>query len=94
MRVIEKEMLSAIRERKQRNLGNTIVSIYGDMFSVSLHGNTIARGHYHNGLPIVTLITCCGWWTNTTASRLRALGYVGKRNDMPYTTQSNVNYSL
>jgi hypothetical protein len=74
MRKIEKQMLHAISTRKSWQGGNTTVSIRDDnSVSVFLHGNHIADV-WSLGFISVNKYTLSKWATNTTKSRLRALG--------------------
>jgi hypothetical protein len=74
MRKIEQQMLNAISTRKSWQGGNTTVSIRDDnSVSVFLHGNHIADV-WALGFVSVNTDTLARWSTNTTKSRLRALG--------------------
>lgn len=73
MRVIEKKMIEAINEGKNFTLDNTHVKIDANTAHVFLHGNHIASV-VNGGTPIVNLDTLRRYPTNTTKSRLRALG--------------------
>ena len=69
MRQIEKMMLSAVNNKRNFRLSNTEVYNKQNGVFVFLHGNLIfaridGKDYYSNA----------GWNTNTTASRLRALG--------------------
>ena len=70
MRKIEKEMQSAIANRKNWSKSNTSVSVdnEGTTF-VTLHGNLIAQ-IFNNG---DMKLSSCGWQTVTTKSRLNAI---------------------
>jgi hypothetical protein len=79
MRKIEQKMVSAIMNRKSWQGGNTTVSIRDDnSVSVFLHGNHIADFGTIVGCNrdylVVNTDTLRRWSTNTTKSRLRALG--------------------
>jgi hypothetical protein len=75
MRKIEQQMIAAIHTRKSWQGGNTTVSNIDDVNSaVYLHGNHIADVNSRNGLVMVNTYTLRQWATNTTKSRLRALG--------------------
>jgi hypothetical protein len=75
MRKIEQQMIAAIHTRKSWQGGNTMVSNIDDVNSaVYLHGNHIADVNSRNGLVMVNTYTLRQWATNTTKSRLRALG--------------------
>lgn len=76
MRTIEKNMLNAIRERKNWRCNNTSVEVekFGNLPAcvvVRLHGNIIYIKNTETGEKRFTL---AGWNSNTTRSRLRALG--------------------
>ena len=76
MRKIEKEMIAAVKDRRNWKSGNTEVFVtqLGDT-AVKLHGSTIAVFmHGIDGHPCNTAWQ--KWPTRTTASRLRALGFV------------------
>ena len=75
MRVIEKEMLEAIKYGRNWSKDNTRVEPVqttggADVF---LHGHHIATVQ-RNGLTLVVTKTLLNWPTRTTMSRLRALG--------------------
>lgn len=73
MRKIESDMLDAIKAGKAVTLANTSVyPVVGGM-EVSLHCNPIAKVDEY-GTVKVNLYTLRNWLTNTTKSRLRALG--------------------
>jgi hypothetical protein len=72
MRVIEKQLLQALNERKNANLGNTMVIMAdeGNTMLVRLHGNLIASIN----LPTNKVkVSNCGWLTNVTKSRLNVV---------------------
>lgn len=71
MRLVEKQMLDAIRNRKDFCSGNTMVSVNGFLVFVYLHGNCIFGMNYKTH---VKAYNSCGWRTPTTKSRLNALG--------------------
>lgn len=83
MRVIEREMLSAIRNRRDWKKANTEVRIIGEtddcpIAKVYLHNNHIATYYYgsdyHDDHRVrVNKYTLYHWPTPTTKSRLRAL---------------------
>lgn len=87
MRKIEEAMCSAVKERRYWKSGNTEVNVRLDYYGcehveVRLHGNMIWR---YNGAEDSTSFTLAGWDTNTTCSRLRALGVgVTHVNYIPY----------
>lgn len=69
MRQIEKNMLAAVKGRYNFRCGNTEVIVNDNEITVKLHGNIICkekegRRYFQN----------CGWSTQTTRSRLNALG--------------------
>ena len=73
MRKIEEQMIKAVKSGKACSLGNTqVYPIVGGM-EVSLHCNPIAKVDEY-GTVKVDLYTLRNWPTNTTKSRLRALG--------------------
>lgn len=71
MRLVEKQMLEAIRNHNDFYCGNTQVSINGMFALVYLHGNLIFGMNYETH---VKAYNSCGWHTPTTKSRLNALG--------------------
>ena len=79
MRTIEKEMLQAIKNRKNWGKSNTMVSIdtnntkYGDRAEVFLFGNHIGDYWYQTGNFETNIRTLLDWPSVTTISRLRAL---------------------
>lgn len=76
MRKIEKEMLAAVRERRNWSSGNTSVNVVDNVVRVHLHGNHI----YSDNMGCKSF-TLAGWVSNTTISRLRALGVDVYRKD-------------
>jgi hypothetical protein len=75
MRKIEKQMVSAILNRKSWQSDNTAVTIRNESsMSVFLHGNHIADIDCPTGFVLVNQDTLRRWSTPTTKSRLRALG--------------------
>ncbi len=78
MRKIEAKMVAAIKAGKPFTKDNTTVVIAGRYYSVLLFGNWIARGVIGN---VPGYINLCGWASNTTMSRLRALGLPICRKD-------------
>lgn len=74
MRKIEALMLQALKSGQSWSQDNT--SVYPDG-SVYLHGNRIAHREQTNtgSELVVDLDTLRRWPTNTTRSRLRALGF-------------------
>jgi hypothetical protein len=75
MRKIEKQMVDAINRRIDFSSANTLVIKIDDVNSaIYLHGNHIADVNSHNGFVMVNTDTLRRWSTNTTKSRLRALG--------------------
>lgn len=71
MRKIEEQMIQAIKERKDFSKSNTKVIVYKNTAKVFLHGNLIAVYSYRSNK---TMYSSAGWQTNTTKSRLNALG--------------------
>lgn len=80
MRKIEAEMVAAIKTGRNFTKDNTTVTIHdgGRFYSVFLFGNKIAKGVVGN---IPGYFNLCGWASNTTMSRLRALGIPVSRKD-------------
>jgi hypothetical protein len=75
MRKIEKDMMDAINNCRTWHGANTSVSSIDDVnCAVFLHGNHIADVNSRTGLVMVNKYTLAKWPTNTTKSRLRALG--------------------
>ena len=72
MRVIEKKMIDAIQQGRNFTLDNTHVKIDANTAHVFLHGNHIAS--VVNDIIMVNVDTLRSFPTNTTKSRLRALG--------------------
>lgn len=71
MRIIEQEMLEAIRLRRNWRKSNTqvIMECGGAVTTVYLHGNLIAVMHINGGL----WLSSQSWRTRTTKSRLNAI---------------------
>jgi hypothetical protein len=69
MRKIENEMVWALRSGRNFHNSNTDVVCENGKKVVFLHGNDIYKEE--NGKRFFSF---CGWDTNTTRSRLRALG--------------------
>lgn len=75
MRKIEKDMIRAIENGQNKVLGNTYVNPVIGGIQVWLHGNHIATvDHSYGGSVTVNKETLRKYPTNTTKSRLRALG--------------------
>ncbi len=72
MRVIEKQLLNAINERKNVTLGNTRVFVTdnGSCMLIRLHGYLIAK---INLSTKEVSVSNCGWFTNVTKSRLNVV---------------------
>lgn len=70
MRQIEKEMISAIKEGRNWSKSNTAVYKSNGCVCVHLHGNNIARIHPDGRREFSN----AGWRSNTTKSRLNAMG--------------------
>ena len=84
MRKIEKAMCAAVKERRNWQSGNTRVEVKdgGNLVKVYLWDNLIYTECLEDGVKRFTL---AGWNTNTTRSRLNALGVgVTQRNWLPY----------
>ena len=71
MRKLEQEMINAVRNNKNFRSSNTDVIIDGHIVKVYLHNNLIFAKNKRNGK---VMYSNCGWETNTTKSRLNALG--------------------
>jgi hypothetical protein len=86
MRKIEKLMNDAIHSQKRWSLQNTIVSPIDDVnVAVYLHGHEIAIVNTYNGFTMTNIDTLRRYPTNTTKSRLRALGVsVSTRKGVTY----------
>jgi hypothetical protein len=86
MRKIEKQMVAAIQNRATWRLDNTSISPIDDVNSaVYLHGHEIALVNQRSGLIMVNENTLKAYPTNTTKSRLRALGVdVATRKGVTY----------
>ena len=83
MRKIEQQTIEAIKARKNWRCGNMAVyyisaaesgNPHGGRCEVYLHGNHIADFWNESGQLEVNTRTLRQWGTNTTLSRLRALG--------------------
>lgn len=72
MRLIEHEMLNAIRTGKDWYKDNTSVEHANGLAIVRLHGNRIATIHARR-LVVIDELTLRQWPTPTTKSRLRAM---------------------
>lgn len=90
MRQIEKQMVASIKARKNFKSGNTEVTITRNEYlrtctaMVYLHGNLISKISFGPD-NVVAQFTMAGWNTNTTRSRLNALGVgVSQCNWAPY----------
>ena len=90
MRQIEKQMVAAIKARKNFKSGNTEVMMTRNEYlgtctaMVYLHANLIAKISFGQD-NVVAQFTMAGWNTNTTRSRLNALSVgVSQRNWSPY----------
>jgi hypothetical protein len=86
MRKIENEMIKAIHSQKRWSMTNTIVSpIDNTNVAVYLHGHEIAIVNTYNGFTMTNVDTLRRYPTNTTKSRLRALGVnVATRKGITY----------
>lgn len=85
MRVIEKKMLEAINNLKYFSNSNTMVKTYNGYSDIYLHGHHIAEYDNSTNKVKVNVDTLRNWPTNTTKSRLRALG-------VNVTTKKGVTY--
>jgi len=72
MRVIERQMIQAIIERKNFKKANTEVIKDGNFMYIYLHDNLIAKYGLNDNWGQL-FISHCNWLTNTTKSRLNAL---------------------
>ena len=72
MRVIERQMIQAIIQRKNFKKANTEVIKDGDFMYIYLHDNLIAKYGLNDNWGQL-FISHCNWLTNTTKSRLNAL---------------------
>jgi len=86
MRKIEQKMKDAIHHHIRWSLDNTIVSPLDDItIAVYLHGHEIALINQRNGFVMTNMDTLRRYPTNTTKSRLRALGVdVSTRKGVTY----------
>jgi hypothetical protein len=86
MRKIEKQMTAAVQNLAKWRLDNTSVSPIDDVnCAVYLHGHEIALINQRTGLVMVNENTLKAYPTNTTKSRLRALGVdVATRKGVTY----------
>jgi hypothetical protein len=86
MRKIEQQMIDAIHSQKRWAVANTIVSPIDDTnVAIYLHGHEIAIVNTHNGFTMTNIDTLKRYPTNTTKSRLRALGVnVATRKGVTY----------
>ena len=71
MNKLEQNMVNAVRNNKNFRSSNTDVIIDGHIVKVYLHNNLIFAKNKRNGK---IMFSSCGWCTNTTKSRLNALG--------------------
>ena len=92
MRVIEKQMVSAVNAHKDWKSDNTSVSCIDDInVAVYLYGNHIADVNSLTGFVMVNKDTLRRWPTPTTKSRLRALGVsVTTKNHITYLNDEEV----
>jgi hypothetical protein len=85
MRKIEQQMLNAIHAKTEKWISDNTAVFYisanesgnphGSRSEIYLHGNLIAEYWHDAGTPLeVDTVTLARWSTNTTKSRLRALG--------------------
>ena len=72
MRVIERQMIQAIIQRKNFKKANTEVIKDSDFMYIYLHDNLIAKYGLNDNWGQL-FISHCNWLTNTTKSRLNAL---------------------
>ena len=76
MRLIEQQMNEAIHNQIMWSKDNTQVTYYysHNISHIRLHGHHIASYDHGTGITKANLETLKEWPTNTTKSRLRALG--------------------
>ena len=72
MKVIERQMIQAIIERRNFKKANTEVIKDNDFMYIYLHNNLIAKYGINDKWGQL-FISHCDWRTNTTKSRLNAL---------------------
>ena len=72
MKVIERQMIQAIIERRNFKKANTEVIKDNDFMYIYLHDNLIAKYGLNQNWGQL-FISHCNWRTNTTKSRLNAL---------------------
>jgi hypothetical protein len=85
MRKIEEQMWEAINSLKNWQGGNTAVVHTGSCARVFLHGHHIAYVNTMTGKVFANKTTLAAYPTNTTKSRLRALGVdVYTKNGITY----------
>lgn len=82
MRKIEKDMVAAIKAKKNWKSGNTKVDIENGAVLVRLHGNLIAQ----IGEEVLD-VSDCGFPTRTTRSRLNAVIGACGRTERVYQTK-------
>lgn len=82
MRVIDKQMVEAIKARKDFKRGNTQVVMADNHIAVFLFGNRIAN--VYDGFMTLTL---AGWLTPTTRDRLNALAREFGGGEAPFFQQ-------
>lgn len=85
MRIVEKNMIEAIRNGKSCKLGNTSVFSEGGISKVYLHGNHIATIGETN-----IQVSLAGWPTPTTKSRINAITRTFTNSRGVYTQKSKV----
>lgn len=93
MRLIEEQMIEAIYSGNRWAKDNTIVSPIEGTHNVAvyLHGHEIATVNTNTDLVMVNKDTLYHWPTNTTKSRLRALGVnVYTKNYVTYLDDAEV----
>lgn len=71
MRKIEEMMVNAVINARNMRVSNTEVEVDANYIYVRLWGHTIYKKNRKNGKEA---FSSCGYWTNTTKSRLNALG--------------------
>ena len=93
MRLIEEQMVGAIHNKACWSKDNTSVTYweYNNRSDVCLYGHHIAQFDHTDGEMSANLNTLAAWPTNTTKSRLRALGVnVATRKGVTYVDNKEV----
>ena len=88
MRVIERQMIQAIIEKRNFKKANTEVIKDNDFMYIYLHNNLIAKYGLNDKWGQL-FISHCDWRTNTTKSRLNALISFSLVDDGKITSSMN-----